>query len=31
MPKINGWIIARFNSIVCLNNVLDSFCDEIVE
>lgn len=31
VPKINGWVIARFNPVVCLDNVLDSFGDEVVE
>jgi hypothetical protein len=31
MPKINGWIAARFNSVVCLDDILYSFGDEVVE
>jgi len=29
--KVNVWVIARLNSIVCLNNVPDSPGDEVVE
>jgi hypothetical protein len=31
MPKINGWVTARFNSVVCLDDVLYSFGDEVVK
>ena len=31
MPKINGWITACFNSVVCLDDVLDALGDEVVK
>ena len=31
MPEINGWVFERCDAVVCLDDVLYSFGDEVVE
>ena len=31
MPKPNGWVFERLDTVICLHDVLHSFGDEVVE
>jgi hypothetical protein len=31
MPEIHGWVFERLDAVICLDDVLYSFGDEVVE